>query len=126
MNTNIFDFAIRLLDEVAAPVFWGPTLAPLKDASEIVTDDSELVTMALELERPVIDAMILVAVRLDVLESAVLVASTEPSLEPRDGGKRSPEVIAGTGADTTAVVVTGEPVSEPAAPVTEPAVISTR
>lgn len=120
MNTNIFDFAIRLLDEVAAPVFWGPTLAPLKDASEIVTDDSELVTMALELERPVIDAMILVAVRLDVLESA------EPSLEPRDEGKRSPEVIAGADADTTAVVVTGEAVSEPAAPVTEPAVMSTR
>ena len=70
--------------------------------------------------------MVPVAVRLDVLESAVLVASAEPSLEPRDERERSSVVTASAEADRTALVIIGETVSEVGAPVIEPAVISTR
>lgn len=62
-------------------------LAPLDDASEFVADDSTLFTTALEIGRPVIDVMVPVAVELDVLESALLVASAEPSIEPRTEGR---------------------------------------
>lgn len=126
MNTSPFNVTIRPWVELAAPVFWGPTLAALEGVPEFVADDSALVITAFELDRPVIDAVAPVAVRVDSLESAVLVASAERSIEPRNGGKRSSEVIARIDADIGAVVVPGEAVSDVAAPVTEPAVISTR
>lgn len=126
MNDNPFNVAVRLLKEFAAPVFWVSTVAPLEDASEFVVDGSRLVTTALELEIAFIDVMAPVTVALDLLESALLVASAEPSFEPWNGGERRSEVIAGIDADAIAVFITGEDVSEVAAPVTEPAVISTR
>ena len=71
--------------------------------------------------------MALGTVALDLFESAVLVTSAEPSFEPWNDGERRSGVIAGIDADTVAVVITGEAVSEIApAPVTEPVVISTR
>ena len=75
---------------------------------------------------PVIDVDIPVVVRTDVLDSAVLIAFAEPPLEPPDGGERSSEVITAIDADIAAVLIVSGPVSEAPAPVTEPAVISTR
>lgn len=75
---------------------------------------------------PVIDVDIPVVVRTDVLDSAVLIAFAEPPLEPPDGGERSSEVITAIDADIAAVLIVSEPLSEAPAPVTEPAVISTR
>lgn len=99
----------------------------VEDTSEFVVDDPGLVTTTLELGTPVIDVVAPVTVALDLIESAVLVASAEPTFEPRNGGERRSEVIAGLAADAVEVVITGEADSEAAtAPVTEPAVISTR
>ena len=48
MKPNTLDVTVRFLEELAAPVFWGPTLAPLEDASEFVAVVCELATTALE------------------------------------------------------------------------------
>ena len=80
----------------------------------------------LELEIPATDVEVPVAVRTDVLEFAVLIAFDEPSLEPRNGGERSSEVITAIDADIAAVLIVSDPVSEAPTPATEPAVTSTR
>ena len=72
------------------------------------------------------DFVVPVAVRTDVLESAVLISLAEPFLEPLEGGERSSEVVAVTDADTAAVLVISETVSEAVPPIKEPAMISTR
>lgn len=108
-------------------MFWGPTTVILEDAADFVADDPALVTTAvLGLGIPVIDVDIPVVVRPDVLDSAVPIAFAEPPLEPPDGGERSSEVITAIDADIAAVLIVREPLSEAPAPVTEPAVISTR
>lgn len=81
----------------------------------------------LELERPVIDVVVPAAVRTAALDSAVLMALAEPLPEPRDVGEGDAEVVAVIGADTAAVLlIIAETLSEAVAPVTEPAVMSTR
>ncbi len=125
MSTSPFNVTIRPREGLAAPVFWGPTLAALEGVPDFVANDFALVTTPFELERPAIDVVAPVVVRVDSLESAVLVASAERSIEPRNGGKTS-SVIAGIDANIAVVVVPGEAVSDVVAPVTEPAVISTR
>lgn len=73
----------------------------------------------LELEIPVIAVVVAVAVR--------TVALAKPLAEPRDVGEGDSEVIAVIDADTVAVLlIIDETVSEAVAPVTEPAVMSTR
>ena len=126
MNINAFSVSVRLLEELAVPVFWGPTIAPLEDASEFIAEDSVLARTALELERPAIDVVVPAAVGLVALESAVLVASAEPSIEPRNEGESRSEVIAGIDADTAAMSTMDEVIAEIVARLTEPAVISTR
>lgn len=108
-------------------VFWGPATVLLEDAPAFVAVDSPLVTTAvLELEMPVIDVAVPVALRIVALESAVLIALAEPSLEPRDVGEGDSEVIAVIETDAAVVLIGDETVSEAVTPVTEPAVISTR
>lgn len=85
-------------------------------------DDSALLAIALELRKSVIDVVVPVAVELDVLESAVLVAYGEPSIEPRNDGDRRSEVVAVVDADIANVAIWDGVV----AAYTEPAVISTR
>lgn len=82
--------------------------------------------MAVELERPVINILVPVPVEPDVLESPVIVASAEPSIELRNRGERTSEVVIGIDADIAAAIITDEAFSIIAAPVAEPAVISTR
>lgn len=82
-------------------------------------------TTELELERSLIDVMISVAAEFDVLEPAVLAASAEPSVEPRDGGERRLDVIAGIDADLAAVSIMDEVIAD-VVTFTEPTVISTR
>lgn len=68
---------------LAALIFWGPAAVLLAEAPAVVADDSALVTKAvLELERPVIDVVVPVAVRTLALESAVIIALAEPFIEP--------------------------------------------
>ena len=66
------------------------------------------------------------AVNFDLLESAVLVAPAEPSIEPRNGEERSSEVIAGIDPDKAVTIFPGEAVPEVTASVKEPAVVSIR
>lgn len=126
MKINPFNVGSILLEELAAPVLCAPTLAPLEDVSEFAADDSALVTTALELERPVIDVVVPVAVKLDLLESAVLAAPAEPPIDARNGEESSSEVTAGIDPEKAVTVFPSEAVPEVAASVKEPAVISTR